>query len=61
MERQLLEEAMNTALNAFYDHMNESAGEIGLKRTHFAVAHGMHHPNNYSTAHDIGVLSRIAL
>ena len=61
MERQLLEEAMDTALGAFYDYMNENAGVLGLKRTHFAVAHGMHHPNNYSTAHDIGVLSRIAL
>ena len=52
---------METALSAFYDLMNENAGLLGLKRTHFAVAHGMHHPNNYSCAQDIAVLSRTAL
>ena len=52
---------MDTALAAFYDVMNENAIALGLSRSHFAVAHGMHHPNNYSCAHDIAVLSRIAL
>ena len=52
---------MDKALSAFYDMMNENADQLGLKRTHFAVAHGMHHPNNYSCANDIAVLSRTAL
>ena len=37
--------------------MNEMANDLGLKRSHFAVAHGMHNENNYSTAYDIGKLS----
>ena len=41
--------------------MNESATSLGLTRSHFSVAHGMHHPNNYSCAHDIAVLSRVAM
>ena len=37
--------------------MNEMADDLGLKRSHFAVAHGMHNDNNYSTAYDMGKLS----
>jgi serine-type D-Ala-D-Ala carboxypeptidase (penicillin-binding protein 5/6) len=28
-----------------------------LSRSHFAVAHGMHNENNYSTAYDMAKLS----
>jgi len=28
-----------------------------MKNSHFNVAHGMHHENNYSTAHDMGRLA----
>lgn len=41
--------------------MNETAIALGLKDTHFAVAHGMHHFDNYSTAMDIARLSAFAL
>lgn len=37
--------------------MNEKAEALGMKMSNFAVAHGMHHDNNYSTALDIGRLS----
>lgn len=37
--------------------MNEKADDLGLKRTHFAVAHGMHNDDNYSTALDMGKLA----
>ena len=33
----------------------------GLKNSHFAVAHGMHHNDNWSTAMDMAKLSRIAM
>ena len=36
--------------------MNEHAQALGMKRSNFAVAHGMHNDNNYSTAADIGRL-----
>ena len=41
--------------------MNEKGEELGLKRSHFAVAHGMHNDNNYSTALDMGRLSCIMM
>ena len=37
--------------------MNETALELGMKDSKFAVAHGMHNDNNYSTALDIAKLS----
>jgi D-alanyl-D-alanine carboxypeptidase len=38
--------------------MNETSKKLGLgKGTNFAVAHGMHHDRNYSTALDIATIS----
>ena len=48
---------MGECLSKFYDLMNEKAEALGMKMSNFAVAHGMHHDNNYSTALDIGRLS----
>ena len=41
--------------------MNDTALKHGLSKSNFAVAHGMHHNNNYSSAFDIAKLSRIAM
>lgn len=41
--------------------MNEQAQVYGMKRSNFAVAHGMHNDNNYSTAMDIGNLSCVMM
>lgn len=41
--------------------MNETAIKQGLCKSNFAVAHGMHHYNNYSSALDVAKLSRVAL
>ena len=48
-------------MSFFYKEMNDTACKIGLRSTHFAVAHGMHHYDNYSTALDIAKLSKVAL
>jgi D-alanyl-D-alanine carboxypeptidase len=62
MQRTIIREKERLALKAFYYKMNETAKELGLgKGTHFAVAHGMHHDRNYSTALDIATLSWNAL
>jgi len=34
--------------------MNDKAKELEMTNSNFAVAHGMHHDWNYSSAHDIG-------
>ena len=52
-----LEVKVQECLHEFYRLMNLKADELGLKRTNFAVAHGMHNENNYSTALDMGKLS----
>lgn len=52
---------MDHYLDFFYKEMNETALKHGLKNSNFAVAHGMHHQNNYASALDIAKLSRIAL
>lgn len=41
--------------------MNSTACKLGLKKSNFSVAHGMHHYNNYSSALDVAKLSRAAL
>jgi D-alanyl-D-alanine carboxypeptidase (penicillin-binding protein 5/6) len=41
--------------------MNDKAVELELSNSHFAVAHGMHNDENYSTAHDISILSNHAM
>ena len=43
--------------------MNETASRIGCnsKKTNFAVAHGMHHDRNYSSAFEIALISSNAL
>jgi hypothetical protein len=57
----LLNDKINVALNAFYKVMNDTATALGLKRSHFAVAHGMHHYDNYSSAMDIAMLTKVTL
>lgn len=61
IEWALLNERIENQLRYFYHEMNETAAKLGLKNSHFAVAHGMHHFDNYSTAMDIARLSSIAL
>lgn len=41
--------------------MNKCANEIGIKRSNFSVAHGMHNDNNYSTALDLAKLCVFAM
>ena len=42
---------------AFVVLMNREAERMGLKATHFANAHGLPSPENYSTAQDLSVLA----
>lgn len=42
----------------FAEMMNEKAREIGLSRTHFENATGLHHPKQVTTARDMAKLAR---
>ena len=54
-------EKVDFFMSYFYREMNEAASRLGLKYSHFAVAHGMHHNDNYGSALDVAKLSRVAL
>ena len=61
IEEWLFIERLDNDLSYFYEEMNVQAEELGLTKSNFSVAHGMHHFNNYSSALDIAKLSRIAM
>ncbi|MCG2586606.1 D-alanyl-D-alanine carboxypeptidase family protein [Massilia sp. TS11] len=42
---------------AFVAQMNKEAQRLGMKNTHFANAHGLPHPENYTTAADLAILA----
>jgi D-alanyl-D-alanine carboxypeptidase len=46
---------------AFAELMTKTAGEIGMTRTNFRNASGLPHPDHYSTARDMLVLSRAVI
>ena len=41
--------------------MNDHRTRIGMKKSNFAVAHGMHHDNNYSNAFDVAKMCCVAM
>ncbi len=52
-----LAEAVAGSEKAFVARMNETARQLGMNATHFVNAHGMHDPNQYTTARDMGLLA----
>ncbi|HWT72941.1 MAG TPA: D-alanyl-D-alanine carboxypeptidase family protein [Oxalicibacterium sp.] len=52
-----LAEATAGTEEAFVALMNKEAERMGMKSTHFANAHGLPDPNNYSTARDLAILA----
>jgi D-alanyl-D-alanine carboxypeptidase (penicillin-binding protein 5/6) len=53
-----LAEAVAGSEDTFVVLMNREAERMGLKGTHFANAHGLPSPENYSTAQDLSVLAQ---
>lgn len=45
----------------FMDKVNERLQKLGCKNTHFVNPHGLFHPDHYTTAYDMAVLTREAL
>jgi D-alanyl-D-alanine carboxypeptidase (penicillin-binding protein 5/6) len=46
---------------AFVDHMNQKAQELGLTDTHFVNPHGLDNPGHYSSAFDLAALARYGM
>lgn len=43
---------------AFVALMNKRAKELGMQNTHFVNSHGLHHPDHYTTAFDVALMSK---
>jgi D-alanyl-D-alanine carboxypeptidase (penicillin-binding protein 5/6) len=52
-----LAEAVAGTEEAFTAQMNREAERMGMKSTRYANSHGLPHPENYSTAHDLSILA----
>lgn len=46
------------SMDAFADMMNQKAGDLGCKNTHFVNAHGLYDDNHYTTAYDLALIAR---
>lgn len=53
----MLAEAMGGSVDGFVVQMNRRAAALGMTGTHFTNPHGLHHPQHYSTARDLGRLA----
>ncbi len=49
------------SINKFCDMMNEESEKLGMKNSHFSNAHGLFTNQNYSSCHDMAILSKYAL
>lgn len=49
------------SLQGFADMMNLKAQQLGMTNTHFSNAHGLFWQDNYSTAHDLAILTQYAM
>ncbi len=45
----------------FAELMNAKVEELRLKNTHFVTASGLHHPDHYSTCHDMAIILEYAI
>ncbi len=50
-------EHVGGSVEAFVEMMNEKARELGMINTNFCNPHGLHHPEHYSTVHDVMLMS----
>ncbi len=53
-----LAEAVAGSQEAFVERMNRTAARLGMTGTSFANPHGMHSPDQFTTARDMAVLAR---
>lgn len=52
---------LSGSVEAFADEMNRKAQSLGLTNTHFTNPHGLHDEAHYTTAHELALLSHVAL
>ena len=57
----ILAVAVDGSIEAFVEHMNRRAGELGCKGTHFTNPNGLHEDDHYTTAYDLALMMMKAL
>ena len=57
----VLAEHISGSVPSFADRMSERARDLGATDTHFVNPHGLHHPDHYSSAYDLALITREAL
>ncbi|MDU5140833.1 MAG: D-alanyl-D-alanine carboxypeptidase family protein [Paenibacillus dendritiformis] len=55
------EMSVDEAMEVFVGLMNERAGELGLRNTHFSNPHGLNDPDHYSSAYDLALIAQEAM
>ena len=53
--------AVDGSIEAFVDHMNRKATELGCQNTHFTNPVGIHNEHHYSTAYDLALIMKACL
>ena len=48
-------------ISDFMFHLNTYLRSIGCKNTHFVNPHGLHHPDHYTTPHDLAIILQRAI
>ncbi len=56
-----LAEFISGSEKEFVKLMNDKVAELGLENTHFENCTGLHHPNHYSTCHELAKILEYAL
>lgn len=54
-------EHLGNGMDGFVEMMNQKAKEIGALNTRFANPHGLDHPEHYTTAYDLALITSYAL
>lgn len=49
------------SIEAFAEKMNQRARELGALDSHFVNPHGLHHPQHFTTPHDLALIARAAM
>jgi serine-type D-Ala-D-Ala carboxypeptidase (penicillin-binding protein 5/6) len=49
------------SVTEFAEKMNLRAAQLGATSSHFVNPHGLHDPNHFTTAHDLGLIGRAAM
>jgi D-alanyl-D-alanine carboxypeptidase (penicillin-binding protein 5/6) len=57
----VLAEHLSGSVEKFMQELNPFMKSLGLKETHFVNPHGLHHPDHWTTAFDMAILTKEAL